>query len=78
MHITKKFYLENKPKNSNQISFSMGFRKGKERTIIKACEVFDEMLIELCPELLEDRYAAKIWKDKFKSKLIEKLSTTPT
>lgn len=78
MHITEKFYLENKPKNSNQISFSIGFRKGKERTINKATEVFAEILIELCSELLEDRYAAKIWKDKFKSKLIEKLSTTPT
>lgn len=71
MHITEKFYFGNKPKNSNQISFSIGFRKGKERTSNKACEVFAEMLIELCPELLGDGYASKIWKDKFKSKLIE-------
>ena len=52
MHITKKIYLEDKPKNSNQISFSIGFRKGKEKTINSACEVFAEMLIELCPEFL--------------------------
>lgn len=73
MHITEKFYFEDKPKSSNQISFSIGFRKGKERTINKATEVFAEMLIELCPELLEDRYAAKIWKDKFRDKLVNKL-----
>lgn len=73
MHITEKFYFENKPKSSNQISFSIGFRKGKEKTINSACEVFAEMLVELCPELLEDRYVTKIWKDKFKSKLMEKL-----
>jgi len=73
MHRTKKIYLENKPKNSNQISFSMGFRKGKERTINSACEVFAEMLIELCPELLGYGYAAKKWEDEFKKRLIEKL-----
>lgn len=73
MHITKKIYLEDKPKNSNQISFSIGFRKGKEKTINSACEVFAEMLIELCPELLGYGYAAKKWEDEFKSKLIEKL-----
>lgn len=73
MHITKKFNLENKPKNSNQISFSIGFRKGKERTINKACEVFAEMLIELCPELLGYGAIAKGWEDDFKNKLIEKL-----
>lgn len=73
MHITKKFNLENKPKNSNKISFSMGFRKGKERTSNKACEVFAEMLIELCPELLGYGYAAKKWEDEFKKRLIEKL-----
>ena len=73
MHITKKIYLENKPKNSNQISFSMGFRKGKERTINSECEVFAEMLIELCPELLGYGYAAKKWEDEFKKRLIEKL-----
>ena len=47
MHITEKFYFEDKPKSSNQISFSIGFRKGKEKTINSACEVFAEMLIEL-------------------------------
>ena len=73
MHITKKIYLENKPKNSNQISFSIGFRKGKEKTINSACEVFAEMLIELCPELLGYGYAAKKWEDEFKKRLIEKL-----
>lgn len=73
MHITKKFYLENKPKSSNQISFSIGFRKGKERTINKATEVFAEMLIELCPELLGYGAIAKGWEDDFKNKLIEKL-----
>lgn len=73
MHITKKIYLENKPKNSNQISFSIGFRKGKERTINKATEVFAEILIELCPELLGYGAIAKGWEDEFKNKLIEKL-----
>lgn len=73
MHITKKIYLEDKPKNSNQISFSIGFRKGKEKTINSACEVFAEMLIELCPELLGYGAIAKGWEDDFKNKLIEKL-----
>ena len=73
MHITKKIYLENKPKSSNQISFSIGFRKGKERTINKATEVFAEMLIELCPELLGYGAIAKGWEDDFKSKLKENL-----
>jgi hypothetical protein len=69
MHITKK----NKPKSSNQISFSIGFRKGKDKTINKATEVFAEMLIELCPELLGYGAIAKGWEDDFKNKLIEKL-----
>lgn len=73
MHKTKKNYLEDKPKSSNQISFSIGFRKGKEKTINSACEVFAEMLIELCPELLGYGAIAKGWEDDFKSKLIEKL-----
>ena len=73
MHITEKFYFGNKPKNSNQISFSIGFRKGKERTSNKACEVFAEMLIELCPELLGYGAIAKGWEDDFKSKLKENL-----
>lgn len=65
------------PKNSNQISYSIGFRKGKEKTIKKtinsACEVFAEMLIEVCPELLGYGYAAKIWEDEFRDKLVNKL-----
>lgn len=65
------------PKNSNQISYSIGFRKGKEKTIKKtinsACEVFAEMLIEVCPELLGYGYAAKIWEDEFRNKLVNKL-----
>ena len=73
MHITKKFNLENKPKNSNQISFSIGFRKGKERTINKACEVFAEMLIELCPELLGYGAISKGWEDEFRDKLTNKI-----
>lgn len=73
MHITKKIYLEDKPKSSNQISFSIGFRKGKEKTIKSACEVFAEMLIEVCPELLGYGAIAKGWEDEFKSKLKEKL-----
>ena len=73
MHITKKFYLENKPKNSNQISLSIGFRKGKERTINKATEVFAEILIELCPELLGYGAIAKGWEDDFRDKLVNKL-----
>lgn len=64
---------QNIPKNSNQISYSIGFRKGKEKTINSACKVFAEMLIEICPELLGYGYAAKIWEDEFKNKLIEKL-----
>lgn len=40
------------PKNSNQFSYSIGFRKGKEKTINSACEVFAEMLVEVCPESL--------------------------
>ena len=74
MHITKKFYFEDKSKSSNQISFSIGFRKGKEKTINSACEVFAEMLIELCPELLGYGAIAKGWEDEFKSKLKEKLN----
>ena len=66
------------PKNSNQISYSIGFRKGKEKTIKKtinsACEVFAEMLIEVCPELLGYGYAAKIWEDEFRDKLVNKLN----
>jgi hypothetical protein len=73
MHITEKFYFENKPKSSNQISYSIGFRKGKEKTIKSACDAFAEMLIEVCPELLGYGHAAKIWEDEFKSKLLEKL-----
>ena len=73
MHITKKFYFEDKPKSSNQISYSIGFRKGKEKTINRGCEVFAEMLVELCPELLGYGAIAKGWEDEFKSKLKEKL-----
>lgn len=73
MHISEKFYFENKPKNSNQISYSIGFRKGKEKTINKACEVFAEMLIELCPELLGYGAIAKGWEDEFRDKLVNKL-----
>ena len=61
-------------KNSNQISYSIGFRKGKEKTINSACEVFAEMLIEVCPELLGYGYAAKIWEDEFRDKLVNKLN----
>ena len=61
------------PKNSNQISYSIGFRKGKERTINKACEVFAEMLIELCPELLGYGAIAKGWEDEFRDKLTNKI-----
>lgn len=65
------------PKNSNQISYSIGFRKGKEKTIQKtinrACEVFAEMLIELCPELLGYGAISKGWEDDFRDKLVNKL-----
>ncbi len=64
---------QNMPKNSNQISYSIGFRKGKEKTINSACEVFAEMLIEVCPELLGYGYAAKIWEDEFRDKLTNKI-----
>ena len=65
--------VQDTPKNSNQISYSIGFRKGKEKTINSACEVFAEMLIELCPELLGYGAIAKRWENDFKNKLIEKL-----
>ena len=69
--------VQDTPKNSNQISYSIGFRKGKEKTIEKsinsACEVFAEMLIEVCPELLGFGYAAKIWEDEFRDKLTNKI-----
>lgn len=64
---------QNIPKNSNQISYSIGFRKGKEKTINSACKVFAEMLIELCPELLGYGYAAKIWEEEFRENLVNKL-----
>lgn len=73
MHISEKIYLEYKPKNSNQISYSIGFRKCKEKSINNACKVFTEMLIELCPELLGNGHATKIWEDKFRDKLVNKL-----
>ena len=68
MHIPEKIYFEDKPKNSNQISYSLGYKKG----INCACKVFAEMLIELCPELLGNGHATKIWEDKFRNKLIVK------
>jgi hypothetical protein len=61
------------PKNSNQISYSIGFRKGKEKTINRACEVFAEMLIELYPELLGYGAIFKGWEDEFRDKLVNKL-----
>lgn len=61
------------PKNSNQISYSIGFRKGKEKTINSACEVFAEILIELCPELLGYGAIAKGWEDEFRDKLTNKI-----
>ena len=61
------------PKNSNQISYSIGFRKGKEKTINSACEVFAEMLIEVCPELLGYGAISKGWEDEFRNKLVNKL-----
>ena len=61
------------PKNSNQISYSIGFRKGKEKTINSACEVFAEMLIEVCPELLGYGAIAKGWEDEFRDKLTNKI-----
>jgi hypothetical protein len=64
---------QNTPKNSNQISYSIGFRKGKEKTINRACEVFAEMLIELYPELLGYGAIAKGWEDEFRDKLVNKL-----
>ena len=61
------------PKNSNQISYSIGFRKGKEKTINSACEVFVEMLIELYPELLGYGAISKGWEDEFRDKLTNKI-----
>lgn len=65
--------VQDTPKNSNQISYSIGFRKGKEKTINSACEVFAEMLIELYPELLGYGAIAKGWEDDFRNKLVNKL-----
>lgn len=65
--------VQDTPKNSNQISYSIGFRKGKEKTINSACEVFAEMLIELYPELLGYGAIAKGWEDEFRDKLTNKI-----
>ena len=69
--------VQDTPKNSNQISYSIGFRKGKEKTIKEtinsACEVFAEMLIEVCPELLGYGAIAKGWEDEFRDKLTNKI-----
>lgn len=65
--------VQDTPKNSNQISYSIGFRKGKEKTINIACEVFAEMLIELYPELLGYGAIAKGWEDEFRDKLTNKI-----
>ena len=65
--------VQDTPKNSNQIPYSIGFRKGKEKTINSACEVFAEMLIELYPELLGYGAIAKGWEDDFRDKLVNKL-----
>lgn len=45
----------------------------KEGTINvgKACSVFAEMLIELCPELIGYGAMAKQWEDEFRKKLTE-------
>ena len=64
---------QNTPKNNNQISYSIGFRKGKEKTINSACEVFAEMLIEVCPELLGYGAISKGWEDEFRDKLTNKI-----
>lgn len=65
--------VQDTPKNSNQISYSIGFRKGKEKTINSACEVFAEMLIELYPELLGYGAISKGWEDEFRDKLTNKI-----
>jgi hypothetical protein len=43
------------------------------RTVDKAAEVFAEMLVELCPELLGFGGAAKEWENEFRKRLEEKL-----
>ena len=42
-------------------------------TVDKAAEVFADMLIELCPELLGFGGAAKEWENEFRKRLEEKL-----
>lgn len=73
----KEYRDQDTPKNSNQISYSIGFRKGKEKTIEKsiniACEVFAEMLIELYPELLGYGAISKGWENEFRDKLTNKI-----
>ena len=55
----KQIEEETKPKPSNTVS------------VDKAAEVFADMLIELCPELLGFGGAAKEWENEFRKRLEE-------
>lgn len=53
--------------------FRMGFREGAkfaDRTMLdRACSVFSDILIEICPELLGYGAGAKAWENKFRKRL---------
>lgn len=48
-----------------------GQKQGMELMKIKACKVFQEMLVELCPELLGYGAIAVGWENDFKKRLEE-------
>ena len=48
-----------------------GLKCGMEIMKIKACKVFQEMLVELCPELLGYGAIAVGWENDFKKRLEE-------
>ena len=52
-------------------SFIYGSKWADKTTIDKACKVFQEMLVELCPELLGYGAAAAKWENEFRKRLGE-------
>lgn len=61
------------PNWSNLDCFRMGFREGAkyaDKTMLdRACSVFSDILIEICPELLGYGAGAKAWENKFRKRL---------
>ena len=51
--------------------FIDGQKQGMELMKIKACKVFQEMLVELCPELLGYGAIAVRWENDFRKQLEE-------